>query len=348
MQKLLYFCGDYSKRIVQRTKQIINKTMDKPNTEIDIFEFCSRMWKAFKNILVCIKDFTVSIIIITLRKSLWIISFALFGVILGSAYFHFVKTPYYVTMLEGTSGGVDNTVVIDHVNKLNSMVGNSNILARNLGISVEQAEEVRSIRAFYGIDVNDDGKPDFVDKRNRYNPRDTTQFRVPSIFYIQVALYDEDVLPALREGLFRYINSNTYIQTLFEIDQQQKQAMISELQRQIAKIDTIQLVSINRHNVSSFEIGQRIHLMGSEPEIRLFYADVLALYSRKQELEKSFEISDQPVVVVQDFTPSLFVEKTRMYYVIRLGLIMGVLGFAISILWQHRKSIWKLIVEQDK
>ena len=322
------------------------QNMDKSNNEIDIFEFCSRMWKALQNLLVCIRDLAVSIVVIALRKSLWIISFALFGMILGSVYFHFVKTPYYVTMLEGTSGGVNNTVVIDHVNKLNSMVGNSKILARNLGISVEQAKKVRSIRAFYGIDVNDDGKPDFVDKKNRYNPRDTTQFRVPSIFYIQVALYDEDVLPALREGLFRHINSNTYIQTLFEIDQHQKRAMINELQRQIAKIDTIQFVSINRHNVSSLEIGQRIHLMGAEPEIRLFYTDVLALYSRKQALEKSLEIANQPVVVVQDFTPSLFVEKTNRYYAVRWGLIMGILGFGISILWQHRKSIWKLIVEQ--
>ena len=316
----------------------------KRNDEIDIFEFSSRMWKSFKSFLIGIKNFFISIIIFLIRKSLWIASFALIGMVIGIS-FDIIRKPSYTSMLEGNSGGVDNTVVIDHVNRLFQMRGKSEVLARTLAISVDDAEKVHYIRAFYGIDVNRDGIPDFIDERETYNPRrDTMFYRVPSVFYIKVALYDEDVLPHLRERILRYINGNNFIQTLFRIDTLQKREMIREITREIAKIDTIHLIDINRR--SSVEMGQNVILTAPQPDIRLFHGEILSLIAQRQNLERSLEISDRPVVIVQDFIPAEFEERTATFYIFVLGFLMAFLGLVCGTLWQYRKTIWKIIMEE--
>jgi len=78
----------------------------------------------------------------------------------------------------------------------------------------------------------------------------------------------------------------------------------------------------------------------------LFYTDINTLYAQKQDLERKLEISDKPVVIVQDFTPSLYEEKESLYYASRLGLAMAFMGLICGMLWQYRKTLWKTIVEE--
>ena len=319
------------------------QNVGKQNDEIDIFEFCSRMWDTFKEFFTAVKELVLTFIIFTLRKTLWIASFALLGVIVGYTYSS-LRKPYYTSMLEGNSGGVDNTVVIDHINRLFHMKNKPEILANTIGLSVEQAKQVNYIKAFYGIDVNRDTIPDFIDEFETFNPRDTTQKRVPSVFYIKVALYDEDILSVLRERLFQYINNNAYIQTLYDIDKKQKEELIDDIAKEIAKIDELHLVEINRRT-ANVEIGQRLYLTGAEPEIRLFYNDILNLRTKMQDLQKSLDLTDKPVVIVQDFIPAQFVEKTSLHYIVKMGLLMSLFGFFFATVWHYRKILWKLIVE---
>ena len=329
---------------IQQNQQNAGKSGD----EIDIFDFTSRIWKSFKSFLTETKDLIISFIIYSIRKTLWIVSFAVLGMILGFVYYS-VKKPYYTSLLEGTSGGVDNTVVIDHINTLFQMVKKPELLARSLKLTEEQAEQIRSIKALYGIDVNKDGKPDYIDEFEKYDPRKDTSQRVPSTFYIKVALYDEEILDTLRKSLFDYINRNTYIQTLYEIDKRQKKEMIAELTKEIIKIDSVQYLDLARktNKKKNYDKAETVFVFGNEPEIKLFYTDIFKLYEQKQALQKSLEISDKPVVIVQDFTPSHHEEKTVAYYMIRLGLAMAVLGYFCAILWQYRKPLWKIIKEEE-
>ncbi len=324
-----------------------------PNDEIDIFEFCSRIWLALKNLIICIKDFVGSIIIFLIRKSLWIIFFALFGAILGYLLYGISK-PYYMSYLEGNtggiydetekkySGGVDNSIVIDHINKLNQLTGKSSFLASYLNITEDEAKTIHSIKAYYGIDINKDKKPDYVDINEIYNPKDTNQFRVPSFVQIRVTVYDEDILPVLRKGLFYYINNNAYIQELFKVDRRQKRQLIKEIESEIAKIDSLQRYRYRKE--VTHDKGQLV-IMGNEPDIKLFYPDMLKLYAKKQLLEKNLEISDEIIVVVQDFTPLKQEEKPILHYILRYSIIMAVVGLLCALLWQYRKKIWKLINE---
>ena len=333
----------------------LQQNTGKASDEIDIFEFSSRMWTAFIKFLVSIKNLIISIIIFLIRKSLWIVSFGLAGVLIGIL-FYGISRPFYSSSLEGTTGGiydidakqyiggVDNTAVIDHINKLDKAVSKPQVLANYLGMSVEQAKEIRSIKAYYGIDVDKDMKPDYVDEKETYNPKDTNQIRVPSFVHIKVSVYDESIFSELRRGILRYINSNAYIQKLHEIDRLQKEEMINELEKEIKTIEEIQQARIRKE--SSIDQGSFV-VLGNEPEPKLFYGDILYLRSRIQLLDRNLKISDEIVVIVQDFTPLEQEERTIVVVVGVFGAIMVIIGIFCALLWQYRKRIWELISENS-
>jgi hypothetical protein len=94
-------------------------------------------------------------------------------------------------------------------------------------------------------------------------------------------------------------------------------------------------------------MGEKIFLFGNEPELKLFYTDIFGLYSQMQSLERSLEISDKPVIIVQDFSPSMFEERSAFYYVVRLGLAMAFLGLIIAMVLPFRKTIWDLVLDKN-
>jgi len=314
---------------------------NKPGDEIDIFEFCSRMWVAFKSFLVSIWNFIVSIFIYLIRKSVWIFSFGCAGFFIGILLYA-ISPKAFVSSLEADTGGVDNSVVINHINKLNKVIDKPDLLASYLGLSEEQADVIHSIKAYYGIDINKDGKPDYIDFAEKYNPRDTNQIRVPSFVHVRVSLFDESVLPAFRKGLFQYINNNAYLQKLFEIDKEQKQQLVKELDAEIAKIDTLRKVQLRRELTP--DKGQ-IVVTGNLPEPKLFYTDMLSLYERKQGIEKSLTLNTEIILVVQDFTQLSQEEKTAASMAFKYCIAMAIMGLFCGIFWQYRIVIWKLIRE---
>ena len=332
----------------------LQQNTGKSSDEIDIFEFCFRIWVAFKKFLIGIRNLIVSFIIFLIRKSLWIVSFGLAGILIGYL-LHGFSRPFYTSTLEGNTGGiydserksypggVDNSVVIDHINKLNKTISKPSLLASYLNLSVEQAKEIRSIKAYYGIDVDKDLKPDYVDIKETYNPKDTNQVRVPSFVHIRVSVYDETIFPELRNGLLYYINSNVFIQELFKVNRRQKEEMVKELEKEIQKVADFQQARIRKEsNVEKGTIA-----IFNEPEPKLFYHDILYLVSYKQMLEKNLEISDNIIVIVQDFTPLQQEERTVLIYAGVLGGSMAVLGIFCALLWQYRKRIWELIREDQ-
>jgi hypothetical protein len=309
--------------------------------EIDIFEFCARLWSVFKTFLIQIKDFLVSIIIYLIRKSLWIASLALIGAVAGFALYTVTKT-YYSSNLVVNTGEISNKIIIDHINKLSVLNGKTKILSGYLDITEAEAEEITRVKAYYGIDINKDYVVDYIDFKEKYNPKDTNQVRVPGYLYLKVSVYNEAVFPALRKGLFQYISRNEYIKQLHEINLRQKREYIKELEIEMTKIDSLQRIQFQKNSTSIKDI-----LLTNKPEIQLFHGDILHLYSRKQALERDLDIYKDPIVIVQDFTPLEEEERPVTKYVLILGIVGAVLGLICAIFWQYRKKIWKLIKEDS-
>ncbi len=317
--------------------------------EIDIFEFCNRMWHAFTRFLVSIKDFIVSVIIFLIRKSLWIIGFAIVGIIIG--YSFYAKTDrYYSSLLEANSGDVSNVVVINHINKLNNLTSASKgkLLANYLGLKEDEVKKIVSIKAYYGVDVNKDKLTDFVDFNETFNPKDTlNQARVPSYIYIKASVYDENIFPALRRGILQYIESNIYIQELYKISRTQKQQYVIDLEKEIVKIDSLQR-SLYQKGTKMDNTQMVVMESGSAKDKDPFYSNLrFDLYNKKQKYEKELNLSDEIVTIIQDFTSLAQEENPLSRYVLIYGSIMAVLGLFCALLWQYRKTIWKLIVTKN-
>jgi hypothetical protein len=218
-------------------------------------------------------------------------------------------------------------------------------LANYLNINVEQAKAIRNIKAYYGIDINRDRRWDYVDFKEAYNPRDTMQRRDPSFLHIKVSVYDENILPVLRQGLFKYINNNPYIVDYFEINKQQRIELLKVIEKEIGKIDSLQHARIRKE--TNVEKGQMNFSLNNEQDAKLFYQDILNLNNQKQYIERSLELSKGPIVVVQDFTPLEEEERPVTLYILVLGGTMAVLGLFCALCWQHRKRIWTLIWEDS-
>ncbi|MDR2036854.1 MAG: hypothetical protein LBQ60_02915 [Bacteroidales bacterium] len=308
--------------------------------EIDIFEFCSRVWSAFVSFLIQIGNFFLSIIIFIIRKLGWIVSFAALGAIAGILYY--VLTPtVYSSVLEARTGDVDNSVVIDHINKLAATNGKPKILANFIGITEEDARKVVSIKAYYGIDYNKSGVIE-ADYDETYNPRDTNQVRVPSYLFLKASVLDEDIFPMLREHIMKYIKTNQYINRSHELSQAQKKSYISELEVEIQKIDDLQRF---QYKQNPFSNSTKEYFL-IKPEAKLFHEDLLALYNKKQGLERDLEMYNEDVmIIVQDFTPLSQEEQPMTSRALKWGLIGAGLGLVCAVIWQFRKKIWTLIKE---
>jgi len=310
------------------------------NDEIDIFDFCFRLWKELKNILTIVKDYILLIIIFLIRKSLWIASFAVAGIICGYTIYVMSKQSYS-SLLEGFTGCLDNKKVISHINRLSKLSDDPDLLASFLNITVEQAEEVKSVNAYYGIKINGSKNTDFIDFDDRYNPLDTNQMRVPSYVYIQVSVYDKSVIPELREGLLHYVKSNTYINEHFRVCRDHQQQIINQIDVEIQMIDSLQHSRFRK----DIHPNTQLVFMNMEPDFRLFHEEKLGLLSRKHQLEKELEFSEEIITIVHDFTPLAFEDNPKSIYLMISGSIMAVMGLFSALLWQYRKRIWRLIIE---
>lgn len=312
------------------------------NDEIDLLELFSRMGKSVIKSLNWIVNLLYKSFLLILSKAIWIGTFAIIGAAIGIV-FYFVTPRFYSSQMVARSNSTNNVIVINALNQLNDLCLNSNptALAGYLGISVPQAKQVKSIQAFYGIDLNNDGVTDYVDYENTYNPKDTTIKRLKDVFYLKIEVYDESVFSAVRDGIKRYIWSNPYIAENNEIRKEQVTSMISAYDKEIQKLDSLQKDYYFNQLTQKAGNGQIIFL--NEKDVKLFHNDMLGLVTRKQSLQKDLTLNPDPITVIQDFTQLSLAENPWTKYVKFWGLWFALLGFITGVSWQYRKSIFAFL-----
>jgi len=319
----------------------------RPSDEIDLLELFSKMGKSIKNFFVWILKLLESFFLLLISKSLWILSFSILGGFVG--YMFFQSTPrFYSSEMVARSNSMNNSVIVNSINLLNDLFDNKNYTALSgyLFTSSKEAEKIKSIEAFYGIDINRDKIADYVDYNNIYNPKDTTQKRLPDVFYLRISVYDENIFSSVRDGIKKYISTNPFILKNNDIRMQQAKSMIEEYKEEIKKLDSLQ-------KVQYFEVpkmqkaGSSQMVVLNEREMKLYHEDIIKLYSRKQYLERELSINPDPITVIQDFTQLSKADNPLVKFLKFWVIIFAVLGFSISILWQFRSKIWFLIKDKQ-
>lgn len=314
--------------------------------EIDLLELFGKMWRGIKNGISWCGNLAKDFFLLLIRKSLWIAGFGIVGVIVGIIFFS-TSPRYYSSEMTAISNALDNNYIISSINLLNDLFRDKNyeIASNYLEIPIREAEKIRSIAAYYGIDVNKDGVVDYVDYNGTYNPKDTSVKRSSSFFFIKLEVYSENIFVPARDGLKKYIYKNNYILENNRIRIAQSENMISSINQEIQKLDSLQKIEyFEVPRTQKASTSQMVIL--NEKEIKLYHEQILGLEREKLKIQRDIAINKDPITVVQDFTPLSRAENPASKYIIKWGLLFAFLGFVTSLLWQFRKSIIKLIVEK--
>ena len=305
------------------------------------------MWRGFKNAINWIINLIVKFFLLLIRKSLWIISFGIIGLVVGYIFYTLSKR-FYSSEMTAISNSINNTYIVTSINLLNDLFKQKNysIAANSLNIDINRVQEIKSIEAFYTIDINKDGIPDYIDYKREYDPKDTLVKRLDSPFVIRVEVYNESVFDEVRDGIKNYICKNKFVVDNNNERIRQNKALIETIEKEIRKLDSLQ-------NVEYFELPQiqratsNQMVLLNEKERKLYHSQKLALEREKLQLEKIQNINSEPITVVQDFTPLSKAENPYTMYAINYGLLFAALGFAISIFWQYKRDIYNLISNRD-
>lgn len=315
--------------------------------EIDLIELFNRIGNSIKKGVIWVFCRIQDLILLMVRKSLWILTFAVVGAFVGYSFFK--TTPrYYSSEMTAVSNALDNNYIVSSISLLDDLFkgGNYYIAANYLEIPVENAKQIKSIGAYYGIDVNKDKITDYVDYLGTFNPRDTSIRRITDFFYVKMEVYSESVFSQARDGIKKYINKNRFVIENNQVRIAQSEALIKSLDQEIKKLDSLQKIQYFEIPKSQKANNTQMVVL-NEKEMKLYHEQILSLQKQKLELEKDITIKKDPITVVQDFTPLSKAENPVTKYLIRWIIIFSLLGFVTSILWQFKGRIFKLIKEKQ-
>lgn len=314
-------------------------TRQQATDEIDLLELFNRMGRGIKRGVLWIYRVILDFLMLIVRKSLWIVAFTIIGLIVAYVLYQGSRR-YYSSEMTAISNSINNTYVVGSINLLNDLFKQNNysIAANYLNIDINRAKQIKSIEAFYTIDINKDRLPDYTDYKRQYNPKDSTIKRLDNYFVISLEVYDENVFSQVRDGIKNYIYMNKFIIDNNNERIRQNKILIETIEAEIRRLDSLQ-------KVEYFEIPQMQRATSNqmvvlnEKDRKLYHEQKLLLEKEKLRLEKDLNINSEPITIVQDFTPLSKAENPYSKYAIKFGLLFAVIGFLVSILWQYRKTI---------
>jgi len=326
-----------------------NDQINKPQAtdEIDLIELFNKIGNSIKKGAMWIISRLQDLILLLIRKSLWIISFSIIGAFVGYSFFK--ATPrYYSSQMVAVSNALDNNYIVSSINLLDDLFkgGNHDIAANYLEIPVENAKQIKSIGAYYGIDVNKDKLTDYVDYTETYNPKDTSIRRITDFFYVKMEVFSETVFAQARDGIKKYINKNNFVIDNNQVRIAQSEELIKSIDQEIKKLDSLQRIQYFEIPKSQKANNTQMVVL-NEKEMKLYHEQILALQQQKLRLQKDITINKDPITVVQDFTPLSKAENPVTKYLINWVALFSLLGFIVSLLWQFKKAIIQLIKDKQ-
>lgn len=318
-----------------------NEQITRPQAtdEIDLIELFNRMGRGTKRAFKWLINLFLDFLKLILRKSLWILASALLG--LGAAYILYQVTPrYYSSEMTAISNSISNTHIVTSINLLNDLFKKSNhsIAANYLNINIDMAKQIKSVEAFYTIDVNRDKLPDYVDYKWKFNPKDTLIKRLDTYFVVRLEVYNESVFAAARDGIKNFIYKNKFIIDNNNERIRQNNILIEIIDAEIRKLDSLQNVEYFSLPLQQKANSNQMVVL-NEKDRKLYHEQKLQLEREKLRLERDLNVNSEPITIVQDFTPLSKAANPYSRYAVKVGILFALLGFIASLLWQYRRFI---------
>lgn len=316
------------------------------NDEIDLLilfnnlgSFIVRIVKGFFNII-------LQIIIFSIRKWLYLTLAIVLGLGLSSLLSKTQQNVYFSDLVL-KSNAVENQEIISYINRLSALTSKANYpeLARALDISNEDVELISDIKAYWFIDLNRDGIVDLPDLNNRYLA-DTSTIKVNWKFGVRATVLDPNIFNKLNPGIMHYVQSSDYLVRMNEIRLDMLKEIIGQTAEEVDKLDSLEKKEyFKKEDEIRLREGQL--LFTNEPEIKLYYTDLLNLVKEKQTSQRELILHSEIVSVLEDFTITQKPLNDTMFYAKKIVPVFIVLTYFLALLVTFWTNILKAIKKQS-
>jgi hypothetical protein len=307
--------------------EIASNNKNVRNDEIDLLDLFGRMGKALNRWVHSLgKVFLISVVFLLKRWLPLGLSIAL-GI--GASYLLKTTSLSFYTSdmvfrnnlmlidkltLKEISGTTSE--IISKISKLHNfcLENNSTALSSALTMKPELVKNISDINAYWVIDQNRDGIPDYVDYKGNHNPYDTINVRMQDRLDVRVKINSPQDLNLVSNGIIKFIESDSLYQQRNRLRLKQNQELLTRYNFDILQLDSLQKVKYfeETRNLKPNTGGQMIFLQ--EQKTQLFYNDIYNIYTRKQLLESERDLYKGVVTVLSDFSFPAKRDNGGMYY----------------------------------
>lgn len=324
----------------------IPETKNVNNDEIDLLDLFRRMGKTLNRWFRALgRAFIISFFFLFKR---WLpLSIA---VIAGAFISYFLKSTsdsFYTSdmvlrnnLSQNRRSGI-TAEIIGSVNKLHLYCKEKNKeeLKSLLSEDSESVENIIDISAYWIIDKNKNGIPDYVDYDDNHNVYDTTNIRMQDRFDIRVKIRSPQKLAELRKHIISYINNDSLFQERNIVRLEQDKALLTRYNYDISQLDSLQKVKYfeETRNIAPKSGGQIIFMQ--EQKTQLVYPDIYDLFSRKLGIETDLTLYSQVVTVLSDFSLPTIRENGTIYYAKKIIPFFFCLTLLVLILLANRRKL---------
>ena len=321
--------------------EITNNTKNTRDDEIDLLDLFRRMGNTLRSWINALGRAFLITTVFLLRR--WLpLGLSIFLGIGASYLFKFTSDSSYSADLVLRNNTVSNADMISYLNRLHTFCieDNSQALAEAISFSAIQTKNIIDINAFWIIDNGKDGTPDLVDYRNSHNIYDTINLRMQDRLDIRVKIKSPQELGQVRNGILKFINSDSLFQQRNRIRLRQNLESIARLDYDIVQLDSLQQIKyfVETKNQRPQTGGQILYLQ-QQNNTQLIYPDIQTLITKKQALESERDLYKEIVTVISEFSLPAKRENGGLYYAKIFIPAFFCLMLLILILLANRKKL---------
>lgn len=313
---------------------------DVRDDEIDLLDLFRRMGKTLSKWINALgRAFLISVVFMMRR---WL-PLGL-SVVLGVGLSYFMKSTSESSFTSDMVLRTNTIAVADlipYINKLHTycIEDNKTALTDAISSTPEQVKNIIDIGGFWIIDKNRDGTPDNVDYGGNHNVYDTVNVRMQDRFDIRVKIKSAQELTKVRDGIIKYIETDSLYQQRNRLRLRQNQELLTRLNYDILQLDSLQKVKYfeETRNMQPKAGGQMIFLQ--EQKTQLVYSDIYALYARKQSLEADRDLYKGLVTVLSEFSLPARRDNGGLFYAKTIVPIFFLFTLLCLILLANRKRL---------
>lgn len=237
-----------------------------------------------------------------------------------------------------------------------------------LGLTPEQAKNLKEIAFGYGMDIDNDTIADFVEylpgkSQNIYTEktlkggangdrivRTPIRQKVPNVFFLKIATEVDDLqnFHAIGQAICNYLNNLPNMQLSLELRRLQWMNSIAEIDRQKSLLDSmlrIEYFENSRLKAASYGQGADKLVLADQKQtgIPFDYRDIIALTDQRSQLQSLLAQTEQMVNIVSDFQPTPYSTRKQKIWG---GLVWMGLFLVVALVYDYRKPIGQYIKEQ--